>query len=211
MMGQYTDLLKKGGKKEEQLAFDYLVTNLLKDNNKGDSKQVGMGGIDTEKMFGGTFIPSVFYIFAYNGENKANVSGNSFYDRVPLILCTSSDAKKVSGINFNYVPNNVRAAFLDILTGSYKDFYKEGSGGVINEKFGSKLIDAKNLSTMLSLMKSLVGVDLNKCIRTYDRSKIMNARVVEKDMYMYIPFLSFRDAVRGANLAKVQAGLITDK
>lgn len=205
---------KNRGGKYEKLAFNYLVNDLLKDNLTGDNKQREITGLNMEQDSPTNFVPSMFYIFAYfNGEK--NVSGkDSFYDMVPMILCTDADTKTITGINFNFVPNDVRAAFLDIITDSYSQFYNHDmfdDGFRVNEKLGGKLIDQKNLSVVLSLLKEKLGVDLNQCIRTYNRKRVLKSRMIEMDMWQYIPFLSFKDAVRGINLAKVQLSLIQPK
>jgi len=213
-MGYLEDYNKSKGKASETAAFNCLVNDLLRDNLMGDEKQRELTGLDMEKLAPTNFIPSMFYIFAYFNGEKSVLGDASFYDMVPLILCTSFDSKNVTGINFNYVPNDVRAAFLDIITGSYPSFYEHDmfdDGFKVNEKLGGKLVDRKNLTSVLDLMKDRLGVDLNKCIRTYNRKNILKSRMIEMDMWKYIPFLTFKDSVRGINLAKVQHALIEDK
>ena len=213
-MGQFVDLYKEGGSKYEKLSFEYLVNDLLRDNLSGNDKQREVTGLNMEQDSPTNFVPSMFYIFAYFNGEKNIMGDESFYDMVPLILCTSVDQKTITGINFNFVPNDVRAAFMDIITDSYSQFYDHDmfdDGFRVNEKFGGKLIDQKNLTVILTLLKEKLGVDLNKCIRTYNRKRILKSRMIEMDMWKYIPFLSFKDAVRGINLAKVQLSLIQQK
>ena len=64
------------------------------------------------------------------------------------------------------------------------------------------------VSAFLSFMKAKTGVDLSKCVRTYNRSNIVNVRLIEYDEWGYIPYLSFKDSVRGANLANIQRDVI---
>lgn len=213
-MGRFVDLYKEGGSKYEKLSFEYLVNDLLRDNLSGNDKEREVTGLNMEQDSPTNFVPSMFYIFAYFNGEKNIMGDESFYDMVPMILCTSVDQKTITGINFNFVPNDVRAAFMDIITDSYSQFYDHDmfdDGFRVNEKFGGKLIDQKNLTVILTLLKEKLGVDLNKCIRTYNRKRILKSRMIEMDMWKYIPFLSFKDAVRGINLAKVQLSLIQQK
>ena len=211
---KYLEFYKKNNNgKYEKMAFQYLVTDLLKDNLTGDDKKREITGLDIESRLYSNFVPSEFYIFLYfNGETNT-VDGEKFYDNAPVILCTGADQSSVTGINFNYVPNDVRAAFLDIISGSYESFYENLSddGLMVNGELGAKLANKDNLSSVLSLLKEKLGVDLRQCIRTYNRKKILKSRMIEKDMWQYIPFLSFRDAVRGVNLAKVQLSLLQNR
>lgn len=205
------DYTKNKGGKYEEISFNYLINDLLRDNLFGNDKQREISGLNMESDSPTNFVPSMFYVFAYFNADKSSMGDVEFYDMVPLIFCTSFDAKTVTGINFNYVPNDVRAAFLDIITESYPSFYgKEmyDDGFKVNEKLGGRLVDRKTLSFILNLMKERLGVDLNLCIRTYSRKNILKSRMIEMDMWKYIPYLSFKDAVRGVNLAKVQLGLV---
>lgn len=209
-MKSYLELYKKGDKKMEQEAFNRIVNDLLRDNLKGAAKQKEVTSVDTEGA-ATRFVPSSFYIFGYLCADKDKPTGGAFYDAVPMIFCTGATPKSVEGINFNFLPNDVRAAFIDIITGSYPSFYGrevyEGKPAV-NENLAAKIVDKKNLGTMLVLLKSELHVDLSKCIRTYDRSKMLNPRMIEVDEWKYIPFLSFKDAVRGATLAKAQMSVL---
>ncbi len=212
-MGYLEDYLKNKSGKQEALAFDYLINDLLRDNLTGNDKQKNIGGLNMEKDAPTSFVPSMFYIFVYFNGEKSVLGNAEFYDMVPLIFCTSFSAESITGINFNYVPNDVRAAFLDILSGSYPSFYGHDmydDGFRVNEKLSGKLVDATTLTSVLNLMKTRLGVDLNKCIRTYNRKNVLKARMIEMDMWQYIPYLSFKDAVRGINLAKVQMSLVHD-
>ena len=139
--------------------------------------------------------------------------GLPFYDACPLIFCTNVDDKSVTGINFNLIPNNIRAAFLDIITSDYESFYKEmennvQEGMVINQNLGAILTSPNGLSTVIAYVKQKSGVDLSSCIRRYNRANIGKVRMIEYDQWHYIPFLSFKDSVRGTSLAMLQAEFI---
>ena len=199
------------GTQYEHLAFNYLVNDLLKDNLQGNDKIREITGVNMEKDAPTSFIPSMFYIFAYFNPEKDKVGKVQFYDMVPMIFCTHATSTTVTGLNFNYVPNDIRAAFLDIVTESYSNFYNKeiySDGFKVNEQLGGRIVDPNTLSKILTMLKSKLGVDLNAVVRTYKRKNMLKSRMIEMDMWQYIPFLSFKDAVRGINLAQVQLSLI---
>ena len=125
----------------------------------------------------------------------------------------SSLDKFITGINFNFIPNDIRARVMDLITESQQKFYDEMETTNIkdvrvNTPLGSLLISENGVSAFLSFIKAKTGVDLSKCVRIYNRSNIVNVRLIEYDEWGYIPYLSFKDSVRGANLANIQRDVI---
>lgn len=198
--------------KLENDAFQYLITDLIQDNLIGYKKTRELSALNTEQLSPTTFIPSMFYIFMYTSTRMETVKGFSFYDAAPLILCTGSDNNYIKGFNFNYIPNNVRAVILDIITESYPEFYKsalDGDGNFkVNNQFGSLLTNADGLDKFMNFVKNKTNVDISKAHRNYLRKNVIKCRMIEYDMWKYIPYLVFKDAVRGVNLADVQLSTI---
>jgi hypothetical protein len=199
--------------KKEKDAFDVLVTDLMSSNLTGQTKSKELTAQDMESHMATNFMPTMFYIFMYVRQQPEKMKNAEFYDVCPMILCTSVDAKTVTGINFNIIPNNIRAVFLDIVTGDYQQFYNEmritsPDRMVVNNKLGSILTSEKGLSYIIAYINAKTGVDLSSAIRKYDRSCIIKTRMIEYDQWHYIPFLSFKDSVRGVSLAALQAELI---
>jgi hypothetical protein len=121
--------------------------------------------------------------------------------------------KFVTGLNFNFLPNDVRARIMDLIVESNQKFYQEIETSNINSikvnnPLGSILISDKGVSSFLLFVKSKTGLDVSKCVRTYDRKNIMNVRLIEYDEWHYIPYLSFKDSIRGSSLANVQRDII---
>ena len=209
----FLDEYKGGDRKAmEDLAFQYLVTDLIQKSDTGYKKTRELSALNMEQMSPTQYVPSMFYIFMYASENMEKMGNMEFYDAVPMILCTSCDFNYVTGINFNYLPNNVRASILDIITGAYNEFYNsalEGDGNFrINNSFGTILTQPKMYRDFVRMVESNTGVDISKCSRNYLRKNIIKSRMIEYDMWKYIPYVSFMDAVRGANLASVQLAAI---
>lgn len=214
-MGKYMDLYKKSERsKAEKDAFDVLVGDLLSKNKFGAEKSRELSAMNMEQSAPTNFVPSMFYIFMYVNPTPEKESGGQFYDVCPMILCTGVDQKSVKGINFNFLPNDVRAAVLDILTDGYKSFYDDanGAGGnelKVNKGLGMSL--TRGLDGVLAFIKSKTNMDISRCVRTYSRKFMLKTRMIEYDQWKYIPFLVFKDAVRGVNLAKLQADLVSDQ
>ena len=60
----------------------------------------------------------------------------------------------------------------------------------------------------IGLLDSKLNISISSAYRTYKASDVKNVRLLEYDEWKYIPFLVFKDAIRGASLAKVQKEMI---
>ena len=214
-MSKYLETYMKSNKGQmEKEAFDFLVTDLLAKNLRGNDKQRTLTAHNMEDMLKNQFVPSMFYLIMYAKSDKPETIGhNDFYDVCPLIFCTGVNDKFITGINFNFIPNDIRARVMDLITESQQKFYDEMETTNIkdvraNTPLGSLLISENGVSSFLSFIKTKTGVDLSKCTRTYNRSIIVNVRLIEYDEWEYIPYLSFKESVRGANLANIQRDVI---
>ena len=188
----------------EKEAFDFLITDLLSRNLRGVDKQRTLTAHNMEDMLKNQLVPSMFYLLMYAKSDKPEVIGkNEFYDVCPLILCLNANDKFVTGLNFNFIPNDVRARIMDLIVESNQKFYQEMEASNINSiktnnPLGSMLISDKGVSSFLLFVKSKTGLDVSKCVRTYDRKNIMNVRLIEYDEWHYIPYLSFKESIRGS-------------
>ena len=204
-----TEFYKSADKtKCERVAYDYFVTSLLDKNLSGASDSVSP--MDMESKSPSDFVPSMMYTMMYVNPTKSSIDRNNFYDVAPLILCTSCDGKNVTGINFNFIPSPVRAIFLDFIMSVGEDYYEDESDNEfrINDKLAFALSSPATFNKIVSLFKEKFGFDLSPCIRTYDRNFILKSRMIEIDMWKYVPFLVFKDAVRGINLADIQQSVL---
>lgn len=201
----------------EKEAFDFLITDLLSRNLRGVDKQRTLTAHNMEDMLKNQLVPSMFYLLMYAKSDKPEVIGkNEFYDVCPLILCLNANDKFVTGLNFNFIPNDVRARIMDLIVESNQKFYQEMEASNINSiktnnPLGSMLISDKGVSSFLLFVKSKTGLDVSKCVRTYDRKNIMNVRLIEYDEWHYIPYLSFKGSIRGSNIANIQRDVILNR
>ena len=155
--------------------------------------------------------PSMIYTFKYNSEHVDKEGKYEFRDYVPVIFCTNVDNEYVYGINFNLLPNDVRGRLLDVIAKSNPDFYSYGiynEGLQLSNSLMQNLMDETRRKDLLKVFDGLCGVPVSKAYRRYKKVAIENIRLVEYDVWQYVPYLVFTDAIRGANLAVVQESII---
>ena len=210
-MGFYDDYSNNADKRAlEQLAFEYLVTDTLDKNLKGPSKSKQVTGRDMESL-AMTIYPTMVYTFKYNSEHIDKEGKYEFRDYVPVIFCMNIDKDYIYGINFNLLPNDVRGRLLDVIAKSNPRFYSYGiynEGLQLSDALMANLIDENKRKDLLRVFDGLCGVPVSKAYRRYKKEFIENPRLVEYDVWSYIPYLVFTDSIRGANLAVIQKSMI---
>lgn len=200
------------------VAMEYLVRDTLELNLHGDAKKKELSALDFESKLGGKMIPSLIYTFLYDGVMEEIVAGQKFKDAVPIVLCMFNEDGLMAGLNFNMIPNNIRAYVLDTIYNSWKPFYDKllfgnarESSDCVNTDFANILMDPENRTRFLKMMDDITGVKVSNAYRVYRIDKMQNIRMIEVDMWKHIPFLVFKDAIRGASLSAIQASVIKDK
>ena len=211
-MGFYDDYKNNADKRTlEKLAFEYLVTDTLDKNLKGPSKSKQVTGLDMESYVKRIY-PSLVYTFKYNSEHIDKEGKYEFRDYVPVIFCTNVDDDFIYGINFNLLPNDVRGRLLDVISKSNPEFYSYGiynEGLQLSNTLMQHLMTPELRQKLFQLFDNMCGVKVSKAYRKYNRKFIENLRLIEYDVWSYIPYLVFTDSIRGANLAVVQKSIIT--
>lgn len=210
-MGFYDDYRNNADKRSlEKLAFEYLVTDTLDKNLKGPSKSKQVTGMDMESLTK-TIYPTMVYTFKYNSEHLDKEGKYEFRDYVPVIFCMNIDKDYIYGINFNLLPNDVRGRLLDVIAKSNPRFYSYGiynEGLQLSDALMANLIDENKRKELLRVFDGLCGVPVSKAYRRYKKEFIENPRLIEYDVWSYIPYLVFTDSIRGANLAVIQKSMI---
>lgn len=208
-MNEFLHIYKKGGAQYESLAFDYLVGDLLIKDIRGEDKSRELTALNMEKNMPTDFTPAMFYTFLYLSNNSENINGKKFKDNVPLIYVFTSDANNVMGLNFNLIPNDVRAAILDIIVELTKNpMYDDTGNFKFNKTLSNLFILKDGITSFLKYVKQKTGLDVSNAVRIYSIKYIKKSRLIEYDMWKYIPFLNFKDAVRGVGLADLQSDII---
>ena len=211
-MGFYSEYKSNNDKRSlEKLAFEYLVTDTLDKVLTGPNKSKQVTGLDMETSLR-RFYPTLIYTFMYNSEHVDKEGNYEFRDYVPVIFCTNMDNEYLYGINFNLLPNDVRGRLLDVISQTNSEFYTYGiynEGLQLSNTLIKNLVDEESRKRLFKVFDDMCGVPVSKAYRRYKFSSIMNPRLIEYDVWSYIPYLVFTDSIRGANLAVIQKSMIT--
>lgn len=218
MKANFVDFYKTANKSNlEKEAMEYLVTDTLQKRLTGPNKSKQFTAMDMESFAPSQFIPSMFYTFMYTSPIDEVTNEIQFKDRVPLILCMSYEGGYITGLNFNLIPCNARSFLLDLIISSNPSFYEKDIINAIpdhkfavNTIFANSLINPEYRKEILGIFDRQTGLKISNCYRTYKEEFVLNPRLIEYDMWKYIPFLTFKDAVRGISLAELQAKLVND-
>ena len=177
-MNDFLNDYKKGGASLEGDAFDYLVGDMLIKEKRGVDKAREITALDMESQSPVDFAPCMIYTFLYISDKPEAIGNKIFSDMVPVILCFTANAHTVTGLNFNLIPND--------------------------ELFTME----KGVSAFIKAIENETGLNVSGAVRTYNIKNIKKPRMIEYDAWKYVPALSFKDAIRGAGLAELQADMI---
>lgn len=214
----FLELYKSSDRKHmENDAYEYLMIDNLVKNLTGSTKSKQITAMDMESKMKGV-VPSMFYIFSYLTELYDSTGKYTYKDVIPLILCTNFDNDYIYGLNFNFLTGPYRAVILDYIMELFPQFYSdtlsravETGDYVVNENLAKILYDEKLRLALFSMIKNKFSIDLNLIYRRYIINNIVDIRLLEYDVWKYIPFLSFGESIRGANLAEVQSEILANK
>lgn len=208
-MNEFLETYKKGGASMEGDAFDYLVGDMLIKEKRGADKAREITALDMESQSPVDFAPCMIYTFLYISDKPEIINDKVFSDMVPVILCFTANSHTVTGLNFNLIPNDVRASILDLIVNLNKEpMYEDDGKFQISETLGKLFTLEHGVSSFLKAIENETGLNVSSAVRTYSIKNIRKSRMIEYDMWKYVPALSFKDAIRGAGLADLQAGMI---
>lgn len=201
------------------LATEYLLRDTLGKNLKNNNKIKDIDGMDMESRLTGRIVPGMIFTFNYKPKlNKTDiVESLNMGDNFPIILCCKVSLGKkivngipkqtlyIDGLNLNMLTKIQRLKILDFLHSSYPEFYEHdiyvstyNNVIGINEDLGNKL---QNFD-FLKILSKLTGVDLSSCFRKYDITNCVNIRLIEYNLWKYIPFYNPKRYL--LNLTKTQ-------
>lgn len=208
-MHEFLNMYKKGGASMESNAFDYLVGDLLIKEKRGSEKAKELSALDMESKLPVDFVPAMVYTFLYISDKMETTGTKMFKDAVPVILCFTATTKTVTGLNFNLIPNDVRASILDLIVKLTKaPIYDDSGKFKLNEPMAKLFTAQGGVAAFIKAVENETGLNVSSAVRTYNIGNIKKLRLIEYDMWKYIPALSFKDAIRGAGLADLQADMI---
>lgn len=214
---KFVDFYKenKGNDDIISMAKKVLIEDTLSKPLIGSEKLFDLESSDMESKVTEPFVSSLFYTFKYAAETDI-IAGMSAVDYIPIVLCFKKSSKYMEGINFNLLPNDMRAVMLDAINSAFDDYYT--SRGLdsaqagelsINETFASILVSDSGKMQFMKYFENKCGVPVTKAYRKYNLSHISSMRLIEYGNYKYIPLLYFDDAIRGNSLSKIQDAVIS--
>ena len=220
-MSQLLDFYEynKGNANISVLATEYLLKDTLGQNLRGDNKIKDIDGMNMENNLHGKIIPGMIFTFQYkpfDGKNDIIESLN-FGDSFPMVLCCgvklfekqiNGEIKRsmcIQGINLNMLSKENRLNLLNNIHLGYLNFYEneiykktyENSIAINNEL-------AHNLQDF-NFIKAITkgnNIELKTCFRTYDLMQCKNIRLIEYNLWKYIPFYNPKRYI--LNLSKQQ-------
>ena len=208
-MHEFLNTYKKGGAALASAAFDYLVGDLLIKEKRGAEKAKELTALDMESQSPIDFVPAMIYTFLYVSDAAESAGKVRFKDTVPVILCFYSNSTFVTGLNFNMIPNDARASILDlIIKFTKKPLFDDSGKFKVNETIANLFAMPDGVKAFLSAVENETGLNVSSAVRTYKIDFVKKLRMVEYDMWKYVPSLSFKDSIRGAGLSDIQANMI---
>ena len=205
-------------KEYTKLAYKTIVTDLIVTNKKGISRAVDLEYWSDEEDFArfGAFVPGNFYIFLYDAE-KVTQGSMTYHDKVPVMLALGvakeekTNREYVYGLNFNLLPSITRALILQEINDMDKtffeiDIYKQHSQGKHPfSKHVAKALGKDGGYTFVNAIAQKYKIDKNSfAFRRYYISKISKYRLIDVWQWKYLPFLEYKDGIRGVELKKLQ-------
>ena len=207
-MSQLLDFYEynKGNANISILATEYLLKDTLGQNLRGNNKIKDIDGMNMEdNNFAGKLIPGMIFTFQYKPFDVQNdiIESLNLGDSFPIILCCSVKLYRknvngkvinticIQGINLNTLTNEQRLRLLNDIHLGYLDFYEHEiykktyeNSIAINNDFGHNLQDFNFIKSLLANN----SIDIKTCFRSYDLSQCKNIRMIEYNLWKYIPF-----------------------
>lgn len=220
-MGVILDFYKKNNSNGDivKKAEEYLLIDTLSKSLKGDSKIKEIDGMDMESKLCGKIIPSMIYTFAYNFDKDMQMEDNFIFgDKMPIVLCCElkSFLKMINnkptkclnmvGINLNFLKNEDRAIVLDAIYNSFSSFYDNIYKDVYNNKaaINNALLSLVSKNNFVDTIKSITNIDVSKCVRSYSISLCKDIRLIEYNLWKYIPIYESKRTVSNLSINKIQ-------
>lgn len=210
---------KNGGGENVKLAEEYLMKDTISSPLMGNKKIKELDGMDMESKASGKIIPSMIYTFTYDtNKDMSSESDFVFGDKYPMVLCCEIKQfqKEIKGkivkglyligVNLNFLTNDERAIVLNSIQNAFSNFYDN----LYKDVYANKLSTNKGLQAVLmgadfpKKIQGITGIDVSKCIRSYNVSFCKNIRLIEYNLWKYIPLYNAKRTVTNLSLDKIQ-------
>ena len=179
-----------------------------------------------ETALGSNIYPGMIYTFLYKAKKSVEDGDNiNLGDNAPILFCTGyKHVNKIingqiipqlviQGINLNFLKPVEKLAVLEFIVNSYRSFYESdvynamlNNSIALNTDLITNLIF--NSKEFLKLIQQNTGINLLNCFRSYIISNVNNIRLIEYNLWQYIPFCSIVRSIKNLSLEQ-QAKLIS--
>lgn len=200
-------------------AEEYLLKDTLSKNLTRDKKIKELDGMDMESKLSGKIMPSMIYTFIYDTKQDMQLEDNIIFgDKMPIVLCCDIKpmekmlngklvkSLQIIGINLNFLKNDDRAVFLDKIYSAFSTFYKNIYKDVYKNEasINQQLSTILNNKNFINLVYTLTKVDISKCVRAYNVSFAKNIRLIEYNLWKYIPLYDAKRTVTNISIKGIQ-------
>lgn len=209
----------KSNSNEIKKAEEYLLKNTLSANLIGDDKIKEIDGMDMESKLSGRIIPSMIYTFIYDTNKEKQKEGEIIFgDNLPIVLCCDVkpimkilngkvvNGLSIIGINLNFISNEERAIVLNAIYNAFSNFYNN----IYKEVYDNRVAINKGLISLVTNkdfiknIKAITNVDISKCVRSYNLSFAKNIRLIEYNLWKYIPLYDAKRTITNATIQQIQ-------
>lgn len=211
------DILAKKKNREQYYkdkAFNSIVNNLFIENKHGKWKAMGIDEYNSEENSKFTMIPGHIYSFMYLADKPTVYNDGQikfeYYDRLPIILCTSYTKNLIRGINLNLCNEALRTLILNDVINLDPNFIKHDASEQAHQ---GQLLISKNITKYFMTNESLFLkriqdkyklTNIKFIFRTYNPDKIRKIRFIEPWQWQYIPFLNYKQYIKETELKLIQ-------
>lgn len=208
------DKRKKRGQYYKDKAFNSIVNNLFIENKHGKWKAMGIDEYNSEENSKFTMIPGHIYSFMYLADKPTVYNDGQikfeYYDRLPIILCTSYTKNLIRGINLNLCNEALRTLILNDVINLDPNFIKHDASEQAHQ---GQLPISKNITKYFMTNESLFLkriqdkyklTNIKFIFRTYNPDKIRKIRFIEPWQWQYIPFLNYKQYIKETELKLIQ-------
>lgn len=206
-----------------QKAYERIYENLFLKNNWGSEKLTDVDEYDSETKSLRQLLPGYVYMFNYRADKNPVYTYNNvkfeYYDNIPIILCLKDKGNVIQGFNLNLCNLGLRTLILNDIYNLDTDFFdKDAELQSVNGNFPmskgiiSFLQSESNVNKYCEyVVKNYNLQNPGLIYRSYKKSNISNIRFIEPWQWKYIPFLTYKHAMKDNILSLIQQITNIDK
>lgn len=192
-----------------KLAEEYLVKDLLGKNLKGKNKLKDLDALDMETRIN-KIIPTMIYTFQY--ACKDDVANLAVNDKCPIVFCTGykqvneygRNTLHIYGINLNLMTELEKVKFLDFLVSTNEKFYSSDVYNTNKIIVNTKLYSIVQTPNFAKYISNVLRFDITKYYRSYAFQGCKNFRIVEYNLWKYIPLYNPKTKIDNVSFEDTQ-------